>query len=72
MLTLEWYLASLAGMYKLIMFLIKAVFGSYLHFVSKIRWVKKLYRFDITRFKNHQSVDVQNKLLKKATMITFD
>lgn len=44
--SLEAFLASIAGMYKLIINMIARVFGPYLKFVSKLRWIKKFYRFE--------------------------
>lgn len=69
-LTIEWYLASIAGLYKLLMFIIKAGFGQYLSFVSKVRWIKKLYRFDVTCLKDH-SKHVSKQLLRKSSVV-FD
>lgn len=42
----ELFLGSIAGMYKLILNIISRIFGPYLKFVSKLRWIKKFYRFE--------------------------
>lgn len=45
-LTIQWLLESVAGMYELMITIITTIFGSYLGFVSKVRWIKKYYRFE--------------------------
>ena len=42
---LEEYLGSIAGMFDLIMYFILIFFGSYINFMSRVKWIKSLYKF---------------------------
>lgn len=45
-LQLESYLGSIAGMYDLLMYFIFFVFGSYIDFISRVKWIRGRYRFE--------------------------
>lgn len=52
---LQDFLGDIAGMYRLFMFMIAFVFGSYVDFISKVMWIKKRYIFKDYRFSNPNS-----------------
>lgn len=39
------FLGNIAGMYDLIMYVIAAIFGKYIDFMAKVKWIKELYTF---------------------------
>jgi hypothetical protein len=42
---LEEFLGSIAGMYDLIMYFIFFMFGQYIDFIARVKWIKALYVF---------------------------
>lgn len=42
---LEDFLGAIAGLYDLLMYAIFFVFGSYIDFVARVKWIKARYRF---------------------------
>jgi len=40
------FLGGVAGMYDLLMYLIFFVFGQYISFLSKVKWMKSRYLFE--------------------------
>lgn len=69
---LEDFLGSIAGVYDLLMYFIFFVFGSYIDFISRVKWIKSRYRFVQV---SHGDTEVERKkheLLKAFGMSKQD
>lgn len=69
-------MGSIAGMYDLIIYSIFFIFGSYIDFVSRVKWIKKFYRFtDCNNLKsepNTPTKDSDNKKKKDKQLASND
>ena len=69
---LEDFLGMIAGVYDLLMYFIFFVFGSYIDFISRVKWIKLRYRFEHV---SHGKSEVEEKkaaILKALGMAKAD
>jgi len=56
------FLGSVAGLHKLLMALISLVFGPYLGFLGKVRWIRNMYEFKDEDLPNEEPAPLKNGL----------
>lgn len=68
MFQLEDYLGSIAGVFDLLMYFVFFVFGSYIDFLSRVKWIKANYRFERHAYMNTEADKLKHSILKMLNM----